>query len=694
MSKVGGFFSHLWRVYYPEFESAENFSDVKDKPEAKLAKDDQIEYGQNDLSEDEVKQVGVAIAEATYALSGYTWYATLIVLWVSYFIYSLDNQTALNLGRTAIANLEADQNDVSSKYASSYSAQMLFVAVSKLFVAKLADIFGRSAAVGFTMFFYTLGFLIMAVSQTGNDYIAGSALYGIGNSGLQIVIWIILADVLSARFRVLGYGFITFPVFITFVVGSKIVGALALKWRWIPGMFCILVPVVLTPLLVILLYLEHKAKKSKLVPRHPYLRKGYFNASWQFILDVDLVGLLLLIGGFAMIVVALTGASTFADSTWSSDWVIACFVVGPVILVILLPLYEWFIAPRPFLRLSWMNSDVLIAFIVGFFDNMVFQAGFQVLYGWAFLSHGYKFTDLEEVNYLNNSDLLALTLFGAIAGVIIMFTRRFKWFLVAGAVIRTIGFGLQLKYRTNDAAMVQVVWGQIVQGIGGAFLGEITTLLSQVTVRHQDVAMVTGVYLTLFSLGSSIGQPIYQALLNAHWPQELDKYATLLSPEERQIVVDNGPSGVLTAGPMLDQYPDKKAQVGMAFNEASRHVLYFCIGVSAALIIITLFVRDWVLPRSHNVVSDELPEKNPFRMASDPTYDYAIEHAANINEEENPKQYDADVLPSSPSDQMEPEFAHHSVGKDAPSMEPRQGDIIGMGIPAEDAAAAEKPIET
>ena len=97
-------------------------------------------------------------------------------------------------------------------------------------------------------------------------------------------------------------------------------------------------------------------------------------------------------------------------------------------------------------------------------------------------------------NYFTNSDNLALTLFGVVAGIIILFTRRFKWFLVAGACIRTIGFGLQIRYRDNDTTMPQAVWAQLVQGIGGAFLGEVTTLLSQITVRHQDVAMVTGVY--------------------------------------------------------------------------------------------------------------------------------------------------------------------------------------------------------
>ena len=639
MDRIGNFFSHLWRKYYPEFEIDQDGG--TDKPVAKLAPESEVEPGHADLKEVDAKQVGVAIAEATYAVSGYTWYMILAVVWVAYFIYALDNQTAQSLAYTATSKLESDTTKASESYASAYTAQMLFVAISKLFIAKLADIFGRSTATGVTMLCYTLGFIIMASSQKGDDYVAGAVFYGIGNSGIQMVIWIVLADLLSARFRVLGYGFVTFPIFITFAVGAKIMKGLALQWRWVPGMFCILVPVVMTPLLCMLIYLEIKARRKNLVPRHPYLNHGLGRAIWEFILDLDLVGLLLLVGGFAMIVTALIRASTpsILESTWSSPWVIGCFVVGPVILIFLLPLWEWFVAPRPFIRYSWMNTDVLIAFMVGFFDNMVFQAGFQVAYNWVFISHGYKSTDLDLANYFTNSDNLALTLFGVVAGIIILFTRRFKWFLVAGACIRTIGFGLQIRYRNNDTTMPQAVWAQLVQGIGGAFLGEVTTLLSQITVRHQDVAMVTGVYLTLFSLGSSVGLAVYTALLDAHFPAALDKYATLVSPQDRSTVATLGPFAALTSGPQLDSHPLLKAQVGTAYNEAAKHVLYFAIGVSAALIILTLFVRDWVLPRSHNVVSDELPEKNPLHMSTDTTYDDAISETEKQNE-----LYEAEVL--------------------------------------------------
>ena len=111
MDRIGNFFSHLWRKYYPEFEIDQDGG--TDKPVAKLAPESEVEPGHADLKEVDAKQVGVAIAEATYAVSGYTWYMILAVVWVAYFIYALDNQTAQSLAYTATSKLESDTTKAS-----------------------------------------------------------------------------------------------------------------------------------------------------------------------------------------------------------------------------------------------------------------------------------------------------------------------------------------------------------------------------------------------------------------------------------------------------------------------------------------------------------------------------------------------------------------------------------------------------
>ncbi|WFD20358.1 hypothetical protein MCAP1_002602 [Malassezia caprae] len=617
MDGFRGFVQHLWKVYYPEFERPAANDSHEEKRTNPLPRDDQIATDGEDLREDDVKQVGVAIAEATYYVTGWSWYVIMAFLWIAYFIYALDNQIFPTMVNTIPAGVLSGSN-TSTGY-TAYTTQSLFSAIAKLVIAKMADIFGRFTALCITMFCYVLGFLIMAVSQSPADYTGGTVFYGIGNSGVQMVIWIVIADFVSARFRLLALGYVVLPIFITFVVGSKVLDALmSSHWRWLPGMFCILVPVVLVPLAGALWHLERKARRSHLVPIHPYLRKGFFHACWQLFLDTDMVGLLLLVGGFAMIVVPLVRAGMYL-TTYSTAWVIGCLTVGPIILLILLPLYEVFIAPRPFFRHTWLNSDIVIAMIIAFLDNLVFTASFQVAWNWVRVTYGFGTDQVGEANYFTNADNLSLTLFGFLVGIVIAYTRRFKYFLVAGCCLRLLGYGLMVRYRHVGTSMAQAVWPQIIQGMGGAFMGEILTLSAQITVRHQDVSMVTAVVLTLFTLGNSVGLAVYQSIITDRLPKMLAKYAPFLSPKQLSSIA-------MLPTSAFDTFPHDTREgtaISTAYNEASKDVLYCCMAVSAFLIVISLFVRDWYLPRSHNVVSDELPEKSVVTL--DPRYEDGVE---------------------------------------------------------------------
>lgn len=619
MDSFKGFVQHIWKVYYPEFERPSEYDSHKEKPVNPLPRKEDVVTDGEDLREEDVKQVGVAIAEATYYVTGWSWYVIMAFLWIAYFIYALDNQIFPTLVNTIPASVLSGSN-TSTGY-TAYTTQSLFSAIAKLVIAKMADIFGRFTALCITMFCYVLGFLIMAVSQSPADYTGGSVFYGIGNSGVQMVIWIVIADFVSARFRLLALGYVVLPIFITFVVGSKVLdGLMNSNWRWLPGMFCILVPVVLVPLTGILWHLERKARRCNMVPVHPYLRKGFFHACWQLFLDTDLVGLLLLVGGFAMIVVPLIRAGMYLTS-YSTAWVIGCLTVGPIILLIILPLYEIFISPRPFFRRTWLNSDIVIALIVAFLDNMSFTASFQVAFYWIRVTYGYGTDQVGEANYFTNADNLSLTLFGFLVGVVIAYTRRYKYFLVAGCCIRLLGYGLMVRYRHVGTSMVQAVWPQIIQGMGGAFMGEILTLSAQITVRHQDVSMVTAVVLTLFTLGNTVGLAVYQSIITDRLPKMLTKYAPFLTPEQLNSI-SMLPTGAFSTFPHGTK---EGTAISTAYNEASKDVIYFCMAISAFLIVISLFVRDWYLPRSHNVVSDELPEKGAVTL--DPVYEESMETA-------------------------------------------------------------------
>lgn len=641
--KVKEFISHLWKVYPPEFENPGQSSGpvVDDKPVAKLPDADEVAQDVDaDLkNDDDAKQVGVAIAQATYALTGKTWYIMMVALFVVYYVYSMDNLTTSTYLFYAMSTLRPNEEP---SYLTAVTIQGVITGVAKLVIGKIADIYGRFTASCVTLFFYCLGFLIGAVAQNNATQTAGVALQSVGNSGLLIVIWIILADFLSSRMRAFGTAFVTMPIFITFATAPKISTAVETpsEWRWGFGMFCIMIPVTMAPIMSILFYLEHKAKRSGLVPKHPYLQHGFMYGLKQFLLDVDVGGMILILAGFIFMLTALTRGGT---DGWSTDWIIALLTVGGVC-ILAVPVYEYYISPRPFIRQRWLNSSVVLAILIALFDFMSFNISFQMLFYWRSIGLGLSAT-ADTTNYFTYTDTLALTLFGVIAGAIIFYTRRYKYLTVLGAGIRLIAYGLMIRYRHDGTTMVQAVWPQILLGMGGGMVGDVITISSQVTVRHQDVAMVTAVVMLFQSIGQSIGTAIFTAILNDQFPKKLMEYRGIDAAQALQESLDLYKTYGL--GPDRDT-PVVQEQI-RAWNDAAVRGLWAGIVFSGMVFILALFLKDYVLTRSQNVVSGELPEKSPLAMSKDDTYERAIERA-----EEREAQ--GDGVPVSQSDKTLPTY--------------------------------------
>ena len=67
--------------------------------------------------------------------------------------------------------------------------------------------------------------------------------------------------------------------------------------------------------------------------------------------------------------------------------------------------------------------------------------------------------------------------------------------------------------RGAKGSAVELVWTQLLQGMGGGISAVTIQVGAQASVTHSDVAMVTAVVLLLTeiggALGTAIGQPLY-----------------------------------------------------------------------------------------------------------------------------------------------------------------------------------------
>lgn len=130
----------------------------------------------------------------------------------------------------------------------------------------------------------------------------------------------------------------------------------------------------------------------------------------------------------------------------------------------------------------------------------------------------------RELAYFNYTQTLCLTFFGIMAGVIMAWTRRFKWMLVIGLLIRLLGCGIMLYARGPMGNMASLVMCQVLQGLGGGFAAISIQVAAQASVSHIDVATVTAVVLLITEVGNSVGSSAATGLWQQYMPDALATY--------------------------------------------------------------------------------------------------------------------------------------------------------------------------
>ncbi|EST09370.1 Major facilitator superfamily [Kalmanozyma brasiliensis GHG001] len=539
------------------------------------------------------KQIGVLAAEAGRSVADWTlWVGILGIALVAY-LAGLDNNT-MYAWQTAATSAFNDY----PAYTAVTVVQAVLIAVGKFPIAKFADVFGRAQAYALSIVLWVLGFIIIAVSQTTRDVAGGTVIYALGNTGVQIMQQIVLADYISTKWRGVSIGLVSLPYIINFWAAGQIAPkVVAVNWRWGPGFFSICAPVAAFSIILALAVNQRRAKAKGLVPVHPYKTMSWYSALWSFLVDIDALGLFLFCGGFLLVLLPLQLAKLQTNG-WSTSWIIAMIVLGGV-MIIAFCVWEIF-APKPILNRRWrLNKDVHFATAIGFFDFFSFYASWVPAYTWAILVMDYDFTGAL---YFSNCQSLALTVFGITAGFISLGTKNYKWVMVSGACIRLLGIGLMIKYRSAGSSNVQAVFPQVLQGMGGGFLGITLQVAAQVSVRHQDVATVTAYFLLLTEIGGACGNALIGAVQTNVLPGYYEKYLPMLDATERAAIFAS-PFTVPTLYPIGT--PERTGIIN-AYNDYMHILLIVAIVLSVPPIILGLIINNRKLNDKQNCVSNEL----------------------------------------------------------------------------------------
>ncbi|CCG84437.1 protein of unknown function [Taphrina deformans PYCC 5710] len=426
-------------------------------------------------------------------------------------------------------------------------------AASQPTFAKLADVFGRFELILFSLFFYVIGTIVEATAKNINAFAAGVILYQIGFSGILILNIVLIADMVSLRYRVLATFVPLLPylvnVWISGNVTSSVLGRTT--WNWGIGMWAIILPIVTIPLILNLWWNGRKAKKSGVLKdlATPFAGLTWWQSIVQLFWLLDVVGIILMIAVFALLLVPLTLAGGIS-STWRKAHIIAPLVVGFVMIPIFI-IWELF-TKHPVIPFRLLK------------DRGVWAAlGVAILFDFAWYMQGdYLYTVLivaYDQSVLSATRITSLytfvsTLTGTIAGMVIALprVRRVKPFIVFGTVMWLPAFGLLIYFRgAGNGSVAGVIGAQVLLGFGAGFFTYPTLTAIQAASKHEHMALVSGLYLALFYVGSAFGSAVSGAMYTNLLPGQLATRVGAVSTNTTLAAAIYGdPYTVLTAYPL------------------------------------------------------------------------------------------------------------------------------------------------
>ncbi|SPJ78289.1 probable SIT1 - Transporter of the bacterial siderophore ferrioxamine B [Fusarium torulosum] len=470
---------------------------------------------------------------------------------------------------------------------------------------KIADVFGRVELICISVFFYTIGTVIEAASQNLDTYSAGAVIYQIGYTMILLLVEVIIGDITSVRSRLFFSYIPALPFIINTWVSGDVTEAVlaATTWRWGIGMWCIIYPVCALPLIISLLVVGRRAKKQgHLVGyRSSFQQLGLKSFTVELFWLLDIIGVILLIAVFALLLVPLTIAGGF-ESKWSDPQVIAPLVVG----FVCIPVFViWELrAPHPLVPFHHMKDRSVWA-PMGIACMLNFAWTMQGDYLYTVLQVSFNFS-IKASTRVQSLYSFASVITGTILGLIVYKVRRFKVFIVAGTCLFLVAFGLLIRYRGDPSNSNQsgVIGAQILLGIAGGMFPYPAQASLQAYVTHERLAVMTGLYLALYQVGSAFGNAVSGAIWTQVLPVRLAQSFSGFGNDTLAVYTYSQPLFAILDFPVGT--PERDAMID-AYKHVQRLLTITGICLCIPLIAFSLCLRNPKLTDQQNLVENEKP---------------------------------------------------------------------------------------
>lgn len=461
----------------------------------------------------------------------------------------------------ALPRILADLDGSESQYTWVVTAMLLTSTATTPIWGKLADLFSKKMLYQIAITIFIAGSVLGGFSQSMPMLIGFRALQGIGMGGLQALIQVVIAAMVSPRERgrYSGYTGATFAVATVSgpLIGGLIVDTPWLGWRWC---FWVTVPLAVAAFLVLGRTL-----------RLPVLKRQ---------VKIDWFGALFLVGGVSLLLVWVSLAGKQFDwlSPQSAGFVVAGLAALAIALVIETKVREP-IVPLSMFRIRNVGLAILAMVSVGtaMFGGTVFLSQyFQI-------ARGYSPT---HAGLMTLPMVLGLFLSSTISGQIISRkTGRIKPFLLLGSVMLILGMGM-LSTIGPDTDLVLMGVYLACMGIGVGCMMQNLVLAVQNSMGTKNMGSATSVVTFFRTLGGSAGVSVLGAVLAS-------RIGTYVAEGLAEMGVPAGASAAGGSSMDVGSLPGPvQAVVRGAYGDAIGDIFLIAACVSVVTLLAVLFIKE------------------------------------------------------------------------------------------------------
>ncbi|MCJ0902635.1 MDR family MFS transporter [Rhodococcus sp. ARC_M6] len=482
---------------------------------------------------------------------------------------------------TALPTIIGELHGTQTQYAWIITSALLATAASTPIWGKLADLFNKKMLVQTSIVIFVVGSVIAGAAHNVPLLLGARVIQGIGMGGLTALVVAIIGTIIPPRDRGRYSGYMGAAMAVS-MSGGPILGGVIVDtvgWRW-----CFYVCV---PLAVIALFLLQRTLHVETVKKD--------NVS------IDWLGATLLTAGVSVLLIWVSFAGQDDYYAWFSTQSF-CFVAGGLALLGLMMFVETKVKD-PILPLKIITERTTalaivasVAVGVGLFGATTFLTQyFQTARGF----------DPTAAGMLTIPMVAGMLIASVGSGLLITKFGKWKPFIVSGAVLLVIGFGLLSTIDHATSLWVIGVFIAIV-GLGTGMLMQNIVLAVQNTVKAEDIGAASSIVAFFRTFGGAIGVSVLGSILATRVKTLTTESVSALPPEQQAVA---GKS--LMDGLDLGKMPDFVAQiVRFAYGDATGRIFLVAGFVAIVTLIAVIFIPNRPLRTTIDIVEPEAAEVN------------------------------------------------------------------------------------